>query len=204
MVSAKSGAAAALWSSLNFSRYLWNRNMQCIAPSDCNCCWPQGHPICTPEQRLILSLKNAPSSFPPPQNPQLKHSLDLHTVAWVSETSISTSLGWRWQARSMLPSLPSNLRSPPSSLLSPLQSTAACIHFFRKRLIQMVLKCESPAEGWLPQAARHAWLSANIWSAFSGSADTPRDPNSRTLDKLYSRVNKCLKKRRQERHPENV
>lgn len=80
MVSAKSGAAATLWSSLNFSRYLWNRNMQRIAPSDCNCCWPQGHPICTPEQRLILSLKNAPSSFPPPQNPQLKHSLDLHTL----------------------------------------------------------------------------------------------------------------------------
>lgn len=29
------------------------------------------------------------------------------------------------------------------------------------------------------------------------SADTPRNPNWRTLDKLYSGVNKCLKKRRQ-------
>jgi len=39
----------------------------------------------------------------------------------------------------------------------------------------------------------------DIWSTFSCTVDTPRDPNSRTLSKLHSRVNKCLKKRKKSR-----
>lgn len=71
-VSAKSGAAVTLWSLLNLSPHLWNRNIQHIAPSNFNCCWPQGRLICTPKKRLVLVTQEC--TFPL----GMHHRLSLH------------------------------------------------------------------------------------------------------------------------------
>lgn len=132
-VSAKSGAAVTLWSLLNHHTFGIGTYSTLLLPI-LIAAGLKGVLFALQRKGLYLSLKNAPShwectiAFPstpeptaytPPSSP--------HTIAWVSETSIPAPLGWGWQAWSMLPSLPSNLRSPPSSLLSPLQSSTACI-----------------------------------------------------------------------------